>query len=614
MDDFNIKATQAHVSDPVLFNGNVQSNNVAFNIPEYQRAYVWSRRDWEALFDDIIDNPDGHFVGAIICVEQGATADGFCAIQEVVDGQQRLTTLSLLLAAIYDAFGRCELSADEVDIRRQIGRQLTVKLSGGRIRPRVYPHNPDNVKDYLLILSGCGLFEGYELDFDEPLGELDGRRPITKAYRYFCKRIEMYAEGGLEGLVRLYRLVNATVIVRILAGSHSNANALFETLNGRGVPLAITDLIKNRLFAALKKDAGGYAKSLKIWDVAMEPITHDAAGKEISGGEQERFFRQSYNAFRSEWGGDAEFGIGKRANLFDLYVKMIDANCQRVLEQISESARIYRQLQGEVFSKLQKCFQDLRRINGATSYTLLLYLEKNRQALGLDDADFEKICRLLIKFFVRHSFTSTPSSNTLDGIFIGFVGEIEKNSYKGAAIHENLARVLKERYKVDAGDERFKVALREATFEKGSNDALRFVLVKLAEKPFKGVAPNFWEMEATNGQIRRQQFVWTIEHILPQSLNAAWIKILAGGNETAAKKIHEEYVHRLGNLTLTQNNVEIGNKIFVEKKKLDYDGEHFLNSKGGLNEWICAQTEWTPEKIDARTAMLADSIAEIFAW
>lgn len=81
-----------------------------------------------------------------------------------------------------------------------------------------------------------------------------------------------------------------------------------------------------------------------------------------------------------------------------------------------------------------------------------------------------------------------------------------------------------------------------------------------------------------------------------------------------AKSYHSGYRHRLGNLTLTQNNAQISNKLFVEKKKLDFDKNKFLNVDGGLNEWICAQTEWTPKKIDERTELLVSEIADIFKW
>lgn len=605
MEDLKIETTQTNLAGATLFNPNPSfAKNVAFNIPEYQRDYVWSKKDWQALFDDIVENSKGYFIGAIICVKQDG--NNFYDVQEVVDGQQRLTTLSIFLAAIYESLSQHKSNFDDKQLSHYVGlrSQLAVECNGGKVRPRVFPQNPKDVNDYLQIMIRCELFKENELEYSEPLKKkIDERRLIPKAYKYFCKRIEMYADGSLDKIDELYARVSSTVLVKILAYSQIHANTLFETLNGRGVPLSVTDLIKNRLFAKLKKslaeDKTGYEKSLKIWKNAVESVTHDDSGKELPSGEQERFFRHTYNAFRREWNDD-KFVIGKRANLFELYEQMIELDCSRVLNQIAESSEIYQRLQGTetsgISSGLQKCYADLRRINGATSYTLLLYLVKNRKALGLGDPKFEEICRLLINFFVRHSFTNTPSSNTLDEIFNGFIGEIQEKSYTGAAIYENLKRVLQEKYKADAGDEKFKAALRETTFERGSNDNLRFVLVKLAEKPYEGAKPDFWELKATDGKIKKTSLVWTIEHILPQTLSDEWVEILAGGDKAEAEKIREEYVHRLGNLTLTQNNAQISNKLFVEKKKLAFDKDKFLNVDGGLNEWICAQTEWTPKK------------------
>ena len=259
-----------------LFSGATDGTQNIFEIPEYQRPYVWKKEHWEALFTDITDNELGYFIGAIICVcKENNRFD-------VVDGQQRLTTLSIFLAAIYSVLKiqrknlKDKLSEEEfdnfwenhIDRFSQIKRSLTVKTYEGKFRTRVLPQNEDNIGDYICVLINAGLIDKNSLKYDERIGiihdKVDGRRLIPKAYEYFKKCIVEYAIGDngkykedvaeqINRVVEILSKLNSAQLVMIKADSHSSANTLFEALNNRGEPLTITDLVKNRLFAALKK-------------------------------------------------------------------------------------------------------------------------------------------------------------------------------------------------------------------------------------------------------------------------------------------------------------------------------------------------------------------------
>lgn len=628
-----------------LFNvSNVGTQNI-FEIPEYQRPYVWKKEHWETLFMDIIDNDFGYFVGAIICAKkenQGAFASTRYTKYDVVDGQQRLTTLSIFLAAIYTLLHKYDekiLSKKQKASFEQIERQLAVEISDEKYLSRVFPHNKDNIDDYLNILMETfpDTITKATLSYNSSIKDKDGRRLIPKAYEYFKKCITEYAEGEdkqykddaaeqINRIIQILNKVNSTQLVIIKADSHSSANTLFEALNNRGEPLTITDLIKNQLFACLKaKHSENFEKYHKEWEEEIWQKVFMEDGKEIPGGEQERFFRHSYNAFRTAWNLDypfadkkiPTFSVGKRANLYDSYDKMIGRDPVRVFEQIRECAKIYPRLQGEEIDKrlstsLIKTYRDLNRINGTTSYTLLLYLVKNRKALNLMDEDFEKICRLLISFFVRRSFTDDPPANRLDSIFIGYIDEIEEHHYVGNTIREKLAVSLKKEYKADNNDEKFKARLREDVYDpKGTNSAIRLVLIKLAESYLKKNAPDFWE-KVTSGKHKKEVYSWSIEHIMPQTLSTKWKKILAGADSEAAEKIRTDNVNKLGNLTLTPYNSELSNRPFKDKKAAYSKSP--LNS--GLNSYICQQndTEWGTQQIETRTELLIEEILKVFNW
>ena len=311
------------------------------------------------------------------------------------------------------------------------------------------------------------------------------------------------------------------------------------------------------------------------------------------------------------------------------YIKMIEFEPVTVYEQIKNCAKIYPLIQGitggkNISSSLEKAYQDLSRINGTTSYTLLLYLVKNQELLKLNHDDFEKICKLLISFFIRHAFTDTPPSNMLDPVFINFIEDIEKNNYKGDSIRENLARTLKEAYGKDDNDERLKSRLNGDVYAKGSaNTAIRFVLVKLAEYYLDKEPVDLWKK--SHNENKSDFYNWTIEHILPQTLTAKnltskkkswiedWIKMLADGDESKALEVQSDNVNKLGNLTLTASNAELGNRPFADKKTMKGG---YLDSilANNLNSYICAQEVWSAEQVQARTNLLIKDILKIFAW
>ena len=624
---------------------NVGTQNI-FEIPEYQRPYVWKKEHWETLFTDIVDNDFGYFVGAIICAKkenQGTFASTRYTKYDVVDGQQRLTTLSIFLAAIYAVLNKYDekiLSKKQKASFEQIERQLAVEISDDKFLTRVLPHNKDNIDDYLNILMEAfpDIITKDTLSYNISIKDKDGRRLIPKAYEYFKKCITEYAEGDNEQykansveqinrIIEILNKVNSTQLVIIKADSHSSANTLFEALNNRGEPLTITDLIKNQLFAALKGEhSGNFEKYRNAWEEEIWQRVFMEDGKEIPGGDQERFFRHSYNAFRTAWNKPSTdkkipttFSVGKRANLYASYDKMIGLDSLRVFEQIRECAKIYLRLQGKeidnrLSTSLIKAYRDLNRINGTTSYTLLLYLVKNRKSLHLMDEDFEKICRLLISFFVRRSFTDDPPANRLDSIFIDYIDEIEKNHYIGDTVREKLTIWLKGKYGADANDEKFKAHLREDVYDpKGTNSAIRFVLIKLAESHLKKNAPDFWRKDRTDKH-KKEVYIWSIEHIMPQTLSTEWKKMLAGGDDTESEKILDENVNKLGNLTLTTYNAELSNRQFFHKqntKAIGYKDDVLAN---GLNSYVCQQTEWGATQIQERTNLLVEAVSKIFSW
>jgi len=586
-------------------------SKVIFEIPKYQREYTWGTREWEALFDDLIENDDGYFLGSIICIN--SATDSINAPKfEVVDGQQRLTTLSLFLSALYTTLNsnRELLDEDQQADILQLKRKIVLKKTQSDIRvvPQVQGSNRD---DYLGLLAKIGIIP------KRPMPNFAGLRRIVKAYNYFLKRINATLEetdDKVAGMFRILDKVNAAIMVMIEVSNHADAYTLFESLNNRGTPLTSVDLIKNLLLARL--DVSG-EENLDYYFTRWTEILGNL-GEEYS--EQERFFRQNYNAFRKSLNapfvkGDRQYPLGTiatRSTMLDIYEKLITKDPVGALDELSENAAIYA---GIILNKTdgltpaqRDSYQDLLRVQGAPAYLLLMYLIKNSETLGLTEEDIVKICRLLVIFFVRRNLTDTPPTRDLTRMFMSYIEEIEQNEYTGDAIYDNLRSTL---IKSSSSDEIFEEKLRGPVYDDNSG-ATRFILCMMAKRSMTVEnEKDLWRKTNSN------QYVWSIEHIFPQGANIPdeWVDMIAGGDREKAKEYQSLYVHTFGNLTITGYNSTLSNKAFAEKKERKDTNGQYIGYRNGLNlnDDVCDKDEWTVEIIKTRTDRMVKEIMAMFA-
>ena len=215
--------------------------SILYNIPKYQREYTWGQKDWELLFNDIVENDYGYFLGSIICVDCSMSAMGD-AVLEVIDGQQRITSLSILLISLFEKLSKFKESLDEDQITdlNNIKRELVVRVDGknvARLTPQVQNNNRD---DYFSLLCEKGLLFDYEKKNNA------GNRRIYRAYYYFSNLIDKYVEeiknesdnNDVDILFELVKKFNSAVLVSIEVETHKDAYMLFESLNNRGIPLS----------------------------------------------------------------------------------------------------------------------------------------------------------------------------------------------------------------------------------------------------------------------------------------------------------------------------------------------------------------------------------------
>jgi hypothetical protein len=572
---------------------------VVYVVPRYQREYTWGKSQWESLFDDVLDNDPGYFLGSIICINQSTDALSVQKL-ELVDGQQRLMTLSLLFASVYHALKSHETDLD--DERRveliNLKRKLVLKKGDDQIRLIPQIQNNNNPDDRA-VLAEIGVIS----ECDVPA--YAGNRKIFRAYRYFQDRIDEMANGRsnrLGTIMEFLDKVSHACLVKIEVASHADAYTLFESLNNRGMPLTAIDLIKNKLLARLESiEPGKVDHYFGHWNRLLGYLGDDYAI-------QERFFRQYYNAFKDQLKAVHQVPVATRSNLIQIYEKLINHDAKDCLQKISAAGRLYSLIlsrnQDDALNGLEKPIKDLERIQGAPSYLLMLYLLVRKDELELTNAHLTSIVELLVRFFVRRNLTDTPPTRDLTRLFMTVIDKI--SGLRADAIPQSIEQQL---VAVSATDEAFQRKLDGPIYEENSG-VTRFILCALAEQAMtKESWVDLWRFE-------NKQFVWTIEHIFPQGENIpqSWITMIADGDEIKAKEIQQTHVHKLGNLTISGFNSALGNKSFEDKRdRVDRQGRA-VGYKNGLklNEDLATAAGWSVDQIDSRTDKLVQQVTQLF--
>lgn len=587
---------------------------IIYKIPKYQREYTWGQKEWGLLFNDIIENDYGYFLGSIICVDKSESAMGDVEL-EVIDGQQRITSLSILLIALYEKLNVFKdiLDEDQVTDLNNVKRELVIRRDGeniSRLTPQV---QNDNRNDYFSLLSEKGLLTTAEKR------NYAGLRRIYKAYYYFSNAIDKFIdeigpstdEERVSALFELVRRFNSAVLVSIEVETNKDAYMLFESLNNRGVPLSAIDLIKNLLISISDRDN----KSEECYNKWKKIITYLSDDYSV----QERFFRQFYNAYREELNkpykteGKTKYALGylaTRTTLLDIYEKLLKDNYNEFLDRLEKEAKTYSILinnasEDDYIPALSDALLDLDRIQGAPSYILLLYLLSNRASLGLNNDLLKSIIEYLTKFFVRRNITDYPNTRNLTKIFMDIVSLIEDKH--GKEIYDITVNYLREN---SSTDEEFERKLNGPLYL-DNPDATRFLLCYYENK-FKTneIYTNLWERDSSN------KYIWTIEHIFPEGENIPedWVNMIADGNRDLANDYLIKYAHTLGNLTITGYNQTLSNLSYEKKNNRTNKDGNYVGYKNGLklNEDVVDQSSWKVNNIEKRTEKLVKFFKDEF--
>ncbi|CAB3790911.1 DUF262 domain-containing protein [Paraburkholderia fynbosensis] len=581
----------------------IEGTQESYRIPKYQRPYSWTADDWQQLLDDINDDAndgDGHYMGSVICVDVSSGAPGEPRIFELIDGQQRLTTISCLLVAVWtklneiytiatdqgddselDEDDRSDLKEIADDIRRKVVREkryqkeetLPPSPSGGSIAndffvgrkgrtdyfSRLLPSSQDsNRDDYLYALAHFGILPA--LDIQQPRNW--GNRRVAKCLRYLTDELP----DDIATLKLLTQRINSLVFIHIKVASQSDAFRLFEAINNRGVPLSALDIIKNAMLAALERQTpGSIDEAFETWSAMTERL-----GSET--GLHESYLRHFYNAFQFEPGRRVpRANRATKSKLIDIFDQLIKNDAQTLLDDLAARAVFYGAITNPEDANLSASRQqrliNLAHIEARPSYQFLLYLFDRESKGKCSATDVDKVIDLLARFFVRRNLTGVPATNRLDALFVDLIEKSEAVvSHSKAVITYDFVRdamLNAPRGDAPASDEDLESALKDHLYWYNPSMA-RYLLCRYAEtRMTKEQFVDLWRRD------EKGRYVWTIEHVLPQGtpLKKAWAEMLADGDKDEAATIQDEHAHLLGNLTLSAYNSNLSDAAFPDKQK-----------------------------------------------
>ncbi len=547
-------------------------------IPPYQREYAWTKNQWDNLFDDLTDNDKGYFLGSLICILDGKKGDSIEAT--VIDGQQRLTTLNLLLLALYEKIKPLNthpkvIENDDYQEARLAFKKYFLNHSDDKL-PRLTPSiQNNNQADYTYLVQK--IVQGNESSKPQNCGN----RRITKAFKHFQDRIENYAGDEVDTLFKLLDKITAACVVRIDTQDAASAFILFESINNRGVPLTPMDLIKNSMISSLKN------QSAEETNEQWQQIINNLNDYDV----QVRYLRHFYQAFKPVgliWDKDKGKDKITKNDLIQTYTAVIKQQPENVLRELTVKSEIYKALSfpenvtpDSTFIRYQKKLIDLKKLGIAPAYTLLLFLFDR-----YPQQDFSGLLSYIEQWFMVRHLTNIPATNRTDDIFIAAT-KTQHEKYDETALIDKLQQAL-------PNAEYIKQSLENKYLYEDNANLIRYVLVYLEQK--QRTAENAVDFWANN---QKGKPVWSVEHIYPQ-------KPKTGEWPDDCK----EWLHSLGNLTLSAYNSNLHNHSFARKSQVnDEDGKDIGLKSGNvkINDYLRDKTEWNAEHIKKRGEKLVEA-------
>ena len=548
--------------------GNINSilnGSKQFIIPVYQRKYSWEQEQCQRLWDDIVEmqqqNRTGHFVGSIVNIAEQAMPTGIQKFM-IIDGQQRMTTLTLLLIALRD-FGFEHIEDKSINPKEINGMCLQNDYATGEGK-------------YKMLLTQTDKPVLIKLIERSPLDGIKASRIIDN-YKFFVGKIaeqKLSTQEIQEGVAKL-QIVNIT-----LDRAVDDAQLIFESLNSTGMDLYQSDLIRNYILMGLEP---GMQHNIyeNYWSLMEKLFDYE---KQTSL--MDKFFRDYLS-----------FSNGKIPNFSKVYEefkhyhrykykKSVVEFCKELYTYAKYYTNMYYAKSGD--KQLDTIFNDISQLQMEVAFPFLLKVYADYESNLITKEEFIEILKCCESYVFRRAIAGIPT-NSLNKTFMLMTNKINSDKYLNSV---KAYMIMLDSYKLFPDDEEFK------------ND---FIIKDVYNMRIRNYI--FSKLENVNNKAPINIENYTIEHIMPQNKNPLpeWKQSL-GVNW---QEVQKTYLHSIGNLTLTAYNPEMSDYSFV--KKLEMTGG-FKESALRINSYVVKQITWNESTIIARAKELSDLAKKIWKY
>nr|WP_281682387.1 DUF4268 domain-containing protein [Finegoldia magna] len=545
----------------------MEGSKKRFIIPVYQRNYDWKIENCKQLYDDLIkiikNKRKSHFFGSLVSVyEPSGRNTEFL----VIDGQQRLTTVSLLLLAMYNLIKSGIVIPRDGFLDKQIYEDFLVdKYQPEETRIKLKPVKNDQKA-----------FGKLFYDVNEYIMESN----LTTNYNYFYERIqkqEITIDELFDAICRLE-------IINITLNNEDNPQLIFESLNSTGLDLSEGDKIRNFILMGLpSKEQDEYYD--KYWNRIEECTKYDVSS-----------FVRDYLSIK-------QLAIPSQRKIyisFKEYVEQKSIETEELLKDLLAYAKRYEILLcGSTKNKaLDACIYRLNRLETTVTRPFFLEVLRLYDENKLDMSELSETFLITENYVFRRTICDLPA-NALSKIFYTLHREITRYEGNDAGYVEKFKYALlskKERARFPNDDEFSEKFTERPVYQMNSKNKV-YIMERLE---------NYSTAEDKDVYGHCDDGTYSIEHIMPQHLTPAWVRALGDDYE----EIHETWIHRIANLTLTAYNSKYSNSTFEEKKSMK---NGFEDSGIRMNTYIAKKDKWTLTELEERSKYLMGRALEIWA-
>lgn len=540
-----------------------------FIIPVYQRNYDWKMEHCKQLYDDLVkiirQNRKSHFFGSIVSVQsESGTMEEFL----IIDGQQRLTTISLLLLAIYHLLSSGKMVSRD--------HQLTDKILKKYL---IDEYEPEEKRIKLKPIKNDQKAFGILFDQDE---EYIPDSNLTINYRYFYDRIQ---HGELD-IDELFDAICKLEIINISLNHEDNPQLIFESLNSTGLNLSEGDKIRNYILMGLPNDQQTKFYE-KYWNRIESYTDYDVSS-----------FVRDYLSIKQQ----STPNMNSVYPTFKKYVEDAEvADIEPLLKDLLEYAKRYAFLikGGHSDERLNSCIYRLNRLSTSVTRPFLLEVIRLSESGALTADELIEVFHFTESYLFRRAICDLPT-NALNKIFLLLHREIirfdgDESHYVEKFKYALLSKRERTRF---PSDEEFAECMSTRNIY-GMNPKNKLYLFERLENSETSETKDVW------GHLDRGEY--SIEHIMPQHLTAAWIVSLGDNYEA----IHTNWLHRLANLTLTAYNSHYSNSPFAEKRDMPHG---FKDSGLRINQWVGRKEQWGLPELEERDQLLKNTVIGIWPY